>query len=311
MNTKRIMLGVMLSGMASAALAVSAPKADEAPAAPAATPAALTMVDCDTNGMTTSLVKIESIQKDETNRIITSGKGEKIYFRFTPDAQGKVDATGTITETARKSRIREETESVLKAGFKDGWLSPFGFAEGEPPKTCYLHTAQFKRGTLAVEVTQKNAGAADVVHSGKVLIGPAEHWYLSADMPVSNVDQLKYDSATNTFVEKAQPASFYASINGRLGDVYTHYSWKDYHKTIALKGMFKASSRPTESMGIGLGFPVPWEQIPLELFVAHVWTKADSNGTGTSLKKSDDTVFGITFNISKGLAWFKGDGDAK
>jgi hypothetical protein len=55
-------------------------------------------------------------------------------------------------------------------------------------------------------------------------------------------------SENNTI--KEQPASFYIGFNYKFGDVFTNYPVKKFYRDLSMKFLVKASSRPSESMGL-------------------------------------------------------------
>ncbi len=300
MDAKKIAIMVGIASLAGATWA-----ADPAPATDR-----LKLGACKDTAVGISLIDAATIKDDKTLRVITQGEGQEIYFLFKGiDSVGTV--TGTVAETERKSRITQEAKDVIGTILGQKGVTIKSLETGIPVESCYLHIEKNKRGTLAVKIKQippaANADAVTGNYSGKILIGPTEHFNLSADMPVTNIKQLTYDSGSGTVIEKEKPASFYLGLNARWGDVYTNYeTLGSYWKGISLKGLVKASSRPSESMGVGLSFPVP-KVGPLEFFVARVWTKDDQSVGGASLGKTGSTVWGLSFNVPKGLEWFKGD----
>ena len=54
-------------------------------------------------------------------------------------------------------------------------------------------------------------------------------------------------------------------------------------------------------MGVGIGYNFKL----MEVFVARVWTKDDQNVGGASIGTTASTIFGVSFNLTKGLEWTK------
>lgn len=135
-----------------------------------------------------------------------------------------------------------------------------------------------------------------------LIAGPREMLYLSADLPVTKVKELQYDKASNQVTEKDAPENFYLGLNiNPFYDVYTQHRSEVFYRNFSLKLLVKASSRPRESMGVGLGYRFGM----MDVFVAHMRTQDDpdiSSGGGTS-----STAAGVSFNISKAVDWLSGD----
>lgn len=231
------------------------------------------------------------LEETESGRIPPSEKGSKHYLKV-PTGVSKAK----LKEEKRKSRISEDLATIVKIASE---ISDIKAAKAVPQPQCVEYTQGYKRTKIEV----RTLDASDKELSSHTLIaGPAEHFYLSADMPVTSIKQLSYDSGTNSVIEKEKPASFYLGINAKVGDVFTNYPVKEFYKDISFKALVKASSKPSESMGLGIGYNFK----VMEVFVARVWTKDDESVGGTSLGNTPSTIFGVSFNLTKGLNWLKG-----
>ncbi len=195
----------------------------------------------------------------------------------------------TIDEEKRQSRLGQDLTTIFKAITK------------RAPDNCVRWTRLHKRSMMTIEGKDKNG---EVILQTEIAVGPPEHLYLSADMPVTKIKQIVYDSDSKTFQEKEKPSSFYLGLNWRWGDLYTHHSVNEFYKDLSLKALFKASSHPSDSMGLGIGYSLPY----CEIFVASVWTQNDDSVPGTSKGTTQSYIVGLSFNISKGMEWLK---DAK
>ena len=219
--------------------------------------------------------------KDDDIRIPPSKKGSSHTILI---KAGVSSAEGI--EKKRKSRIVEDI----------GTLANIGGMIKSTKKKCIQYTQTHKRTILELTTIDVKKKKSNYI----LTAGVAEHWYMSADMPVNSVKQLSYDSTNNKLIEKEKPASFYIGLNYKLGDIFTNYKAFDFHN-ITLKGLVKASSSPSESIGLGLGYDFKY----FELFVASVWTKDDENIPEQSIGHTNSVIFGISFNLNKGLSWVK------
>ena len=229
------------------------------------------------------------IVNGSTNRIPFSGKGDSIEFRV-PNGTSSV----TVSEEKRKPRIVEEIVTIVKAIREKE-------VEAIVPQEiiCASYVQKYKRSTITVTALDK--GNKELAVSKELIAGPAEHLYLSADLPVTNIKQLTYDSSSSKVVEKEKPASFYLGVNYQVGDIFTDYPGSKFYKKLSLKLMLKASSKPSESMGIGIAYSFD----AADIFAARIRTKDDPSVGGSSLGSTDATVIGASFNITKGIEWYK------
>ena len=134
--------------------------------------------------------------------------------------------------------------------------------------------------------------------SESLVAGPREMFYLTADMPVSQVKQVQYDKASNKVTEKDAPSTFYFGFNiTPFGDAATNYRADSVLENMSIKLLAKASSRPSESTGIGIGYRFSM----FDFFVAHMRTQDDPNVSSGGATSS--TAYGISFNISKAVDW--------
>lgn len=234
----------------------------------------------------------EFIVVDESGRIPPSGKDTPHMLKV-PTGAAKVN----LKEEKRKTRIAEDLATLKKIA-EGMFKTQAEFTEAVAKKECVKYEQSYDRATVEIQVLDSQGKE---LSSSTLVAGPSEHFYLSADMPVTNIKQLTYDSGTNSVIEKEKPASFYIGLNAKFGDVFTNYQFKEFYNDLSIKALVKASSRPSESMGVGVGYNFKL----MEIFVARVWTKDDQNVGGASVGTTASTIFGVSFNLTKGLEWTK------
>lgn len=236
---------------------------------------------------------------DDSSRLF-SGAGTKHIFKLPIKATNIV-----VSEEMRDSRIQQDFKLLAAAFPGIGKVGPYAAVDKAPPKdVCIEYTQKYKRSKISFTI--KDAQDKEILNK-TLTAGPAEHWYLSADMPVTKVSQLVYDSESKTLKEKDKPSTFYFGLNYKVGDLFTEYKLDKFYNDFSVKVLFKASSHPNESMGIGLGYPVG----PAELFVASLWTQNEDDVEGTTKGITQFFAAGVSFNISKGLDWLKSDKSEK
>jgi hypothetical protein len=198
----------------------------------------------------------------------------------------------SIEETRRKSHIEDDLTQLVDY-IKSNISKGFRPAE-ERKKTCIAYTSAFDRSTIVVQIN------SEPPINRSLIAGPEEHWSLSADLPINNTRQLTYDTKTSSIVEKDKPTSFYLGVNYKLGDAYTNYGYLDW-RNLSGKILFKASSSPNDSMGVGIGYSLSF----VDVFVARVWTKNDVNTGLPNLGTTPGNIYGLSLNVSKGISWLK------
>lgn len=269
-------------------------------------------------------------EKESFNLIDVSG-GDRLKFASPEDSKDQQEYTFyigdykssdvnrgdpvvivTIEESRRKSRIVEDIAKVFeyakgqaKAGIDKGAERLAAVVEVPQPQ-CVTYKSAYKRSTISVQgsipVQWRSNGEPKLSINRSLIAGPKEHWSLSADLPITNVKQLTYDSNTASVVEKDKPTSFYIGVNFKVGDVYTNYDYLDLNN-LSGKFLFKASSSPNDSMGVGVGYSFKF----VELFYVRVWTRDDVSTGKTNLGTTPSNIYGVSLNISKGISWLQGD----
>lgn len=151
----------------------------------------------------------------------------------------------------------------------------------------------------------------------EIITGPAEHWFLSADIAINDVEQLKFDTDTGMLSERGEPSPVYLGINYQLGDIHT--KGKLFWKNFVLKGMIEASSTPSESLGAAIGyrgFTRKKHGLDLTTFspwIGYTFTKEDEmdsmGGFTRNTARNSEFRWGISVNLDKLFGWVKSRND--
>jgi len=140
----------------------------------------------------------------------------------------------------------------------------------------------------------------------KVISGGHEHWFLSADVALTddlNVGQSK----TGELELQDKPPSFYVGIDYLLGDLLT--SDRAVWQNIVFKAFVKGTTRPQESVGIGIGLRgkyLGWAALNFEAFSPYFALTFTQTEPGQ--KFSDRKAvgrFGVSLNLDKAIDWIK------
>lgn len=152
---------------------------------------------------------------------------------------------------------------------------------------------------------QSGGDSAAAARTVTLASGEQEHWFLSADVMLS--DDLKFgttDKGTPTLAGK--PPTFYVGANYVVGDLLTLD--RPVWQSIFLKAFVKGSKRPQESAGIAVGVRgkyFNWPALNFEgfsPFVAVTWTRHEEAGVITHPHAGR---VGVAVNLDKAIGWLK------
>jgi len=178
----------------------------------------------------------------------------------------------------------------------------------DSPPAGAIHPPNPSSGMRAPAAPDENSAlTADLV------TGPREHWFLSVDLPVNKISELKFNEMTGKIEPKEKPSNFLIGIDYMLGDLFDD-SNSTWWGGLTPKLMAEASSTPRNSLGFGLGYRLRsikllgnLELDTFSVFVGRIRSQEDkmaADGTvvhGTSYKN----VIGLSFNIDKALDYLK------
>jgi hypothetical protein len=143
---------------------------------------------------------------------------------------------------------------------------------------------------------------APPVRSFSLTSGPAEHWFISADVIVTSKDQFKMENDTLVLAEK--PPAFYVGFGFLFGDLAS--TKRSVLGNLALKILVKGTKSPLDSVGTSLAlrgeYLKKWGLSfeALSPFVAYTWTKEEG-----SVTRSEELRYGVALNIDKAVEWLK------
>jgi hypothetical protein len=144
--------------------------------------------------------------------------------------------------------------------------------------------------------------------SGDVITGPTEHWFLSADVPLRSIRDLSVNKAHQVDTDKT-PTSFLIGLDYQVGDLFEDTSTRRPFDGVLLKLLIKASAKPADTYGLGLGLRgIPFKRHYLDLsvlspFVAWTDERHAPPAGETAQLRARKLVWGVSLNIDKALAW--------
>lgn len=246
---------------------------------------------------------------EATDRWI-SVKGSTVKIEVVYDSD--TDApTIEIKEDPRDTRLSTDFATLVKIVKAVGGVSVV--EKKTPSYQCLEKTYQLTRtrATLKITVTHSVSGK-DTTVDKTITTGPTEHLFLSADVPVTKLKQLKYDNSSSTVTTKDAPTAFYAGFDYTIGDILTSDPEKKW-EGIVFKALLKVSKKPLDGYGGAIGYRSPKFGIlgmtfdAFTPFVGYFWTKYDDkDAAGKPITRTKNGIrFGVSFNLDKALDWTK------
>ncbi len=238
-----------------------------------------------------NVMNIDKLKKERL--ISTHNQGSEFYFRL-KDKTKKV----FIKEEPRVSKISKDLMDLVELGTAIINLpQPFTLipknSNFKPKKECIYYKQSFKRASVYLATIDENNNST--IYNFKV--GSIEHLYLTTDMPITDIKKLSFNQENSSFYKTKQPSALYLGANYKLGDIYLDYPIDKFYNNFSLKGMVEISSRPTKSMGIGIGYHLTKG---VELFIAKLWTDNIYNKNRTPT-----IAYGVSFNLNRALEQVK------
>lgn len=205
-----------------------------------------------------------------------------------------------FAEKSRKTRMAQDLSILVKTVVV--MAAKGKKAEIEIYRTTYQLTK--RRAALTVTASLSEVKTSKV----EVVTGPAEHWFLSADLPAAKLSDVKFVQAKGTLEPKETPRNIYLGLNCMMGDILREQ--QSIFKNLFIKGMLKLSQKPLDGYGVGIGYRFPKVRAlgidisSFSIFAAMMWTK-EENDTKTETLTKRQILFGIGYNLDKALAWMK------
>jgi Asp-tRNA(Asn)/Glu-tRNA(Gln) amidotransferase C subunit len=234
--------------------------------------------------------KLESVQLNTSNFAVL--KQCRILTKVRADLE--------VTATAELKKV--EDQATQNQGSGSGDKSQRNEIQGETPPPGSSGTNPTSSGNAGDNSTPATTEATITVTTG-----PIEHAFLSADLAVNNVKELKIESGE--LVNKDNPSTFYVGFDYMVGDVLAETN--TLAQSLTFKALVQASRKPLDSLGIALGMrlklinaPFGFQLDTLSPWVGYIWNRNDTmTGTKTGHEYKGDWRVGISLNLDKALGW--------
>ncbi len=243
---------------------------------------------------------VEAEAKLSTQRIL-SDKGNRleVFIVF----KGVLAPDLSVTEVARKTRLREDLGVLLKLVQAIG-----GAAVDDMRVERKTYTLQQKHGTVTLaSVRQGSPGTIVSQASTALTTGPAEHFYLSANVPVSQLKELSYSQDTGQLELKDKPTHWLAGFDYAFRDVAVSDP-----SGPSVKLLVEGSAHPADTLGLALGWRGgigPLNLEPISLFAGAVRYYEDAKPkTGESSPRRErriEAIVGLSLHLDAALDWLK------
>ena len=187
--------------------------------------------------------------------------------------------------------------------------------EGSRPARLAALTALAKLKSPAPAAAPAKTDDAEDAPKPKaeLITGPAEHWFLSADVPLNDVKAFTFDKDTNQVALGDEPSTFYIGINFLVGDIKEGN--RPFLGNLVFKAMLKASQHPLDSIGAGIGlrgqYFTKWglNLDALTPFAVYTMTQEDVTENGVVKKRArrnSEFRFGVSLNLDQAIKWVGG-----
>lgn len=247
------------------------------------------------------LEKLRKTYKRGTdNRWISKKQDILEVFVFYRKPDEKLEPKVEFEEKSRKAKLAKDLSVLLK-------IVVAIVAKGVPPDIEMARTTyqlNKKRAILTVSASLGGKKTSKV----EVITGPREHWFLSADLPVAKLSEVKFVQDKGTVEPRETPKHLYLGLNWMIGDILAEK--QNLLKNFFFKAMLKMSKAPLDGYGIGIGYRFPKVRLlgidisSFSMFASLIWTKEEIENKTEELKKRQ-FLFGISYNLDKALGWVK------
>jgi hypothetical protein len=219
-----------------------------------------------------------------------------------PERITAIEGLGTLGDAKATSTLRDYANGT-DAGVRNAALIALS----------KLKTAAGAPAAAAVPAKAEAADEAAPKPSVDVITGPREHWFLSADVPITAAEALTFDKDTGQVTLGDEPSTFYLGVNFLVGDLKDPK--RSFIGNVVVKGLLKASNRPLDSYGFALGLRGQYlSKLGLNLdaltpLVAMTFTQEDveENGVVTRrARRNSELRFGVSLNLDQAVKWVGG-----
>ncbi len=204
-----------------------------------------------------------------------------------------------IEERKRKTRIAQDISILTK-------LIVLPMVKGVMLMPIYMADRQYRLGKQYGSLLVTAVLDKEKEERVEIITGPAEHWFLSADLIVLKLSKVEFVSNQGTIEPRETPKVFYLGVNWMIGDILNER--QNLLKNFFVKGMLKFSNKPFDSYGFGIGYRFPKVKVlgidisSFSVFGSWLWTKEQLEDKSKELTKQQ-IQFGISFNLDKAMGW--------
>ena len=263
---------------------------------------------------------------EDPTRIISAAP-DQIMLILPADVTDKAPVA-VVKETKRLTRLAQDIQTLVTTVIQKE-LGKGTAADKEPTLQVMVQTITLSERRATVDISARgvptpgeNRTIADdsckngacVMRKTTVTTGGTELCFLSIDVPITKVSDVKYDSTTGSLQLQSTPTTAFLGFDVAFDDILTKpegFGWRN----LVGKAFIKLSSRPADAFGFGIGFRPPRVSLGglsldvLQVFGAYVWTSQDSvtsaSATNPNSSYKGSIRGGLSFNLDKLADWLK------
>lgn len=264
---------------------------------------------------------------EDPTRIISAAP-DQIMLILLADVTDLQAPVAVVKETKRLTRLAQDIQTLATKVIQKE-LGKGTAADKEPTLQVMVQTITLSERRATVDISARgvptpgeNRTVADdscktgacVLRKATVTTGGTELCFLSIDVPITKVSDVKYDSTTGSLQLQSTPTTAFLGFDVAFDDILTKpegFGWRN----LVGKAFIKLSSRPADAFGFGIGFRPPRVSLGglsldvLQVFGAYVWTSQDSvTSAGAANPNSSykgSIRGGLSFNLDKLADWLK------
>jgi hypothetical protein len=274
------------------------------------------------NSQAKDLVRVYSFYRDDGKKPVLRFDEKQRQLLIADQFRTLIKLADSLPAAVTQKIVVEAADYELKLRRATLKVTASLAADGEPATTDPARKPQW---IVVVDFTNggepKNAERA----AADILTGPREPWSLSADVPVTSIGDVKVDDKAENIELADTPGTFYVGLNfAPFGDALRLPG--GFAEALTVKALLKASRRPSDSFGIGVGLrPGLFANSSLlqifdtlSPYISYTRSRVEEekeNADGTTEKihfKRNEFSIGISLDLESALGFVKKAGsDAK
>jgi hypothetical protein len=237
-----------------------------------------------------------ALEHTDTRWISSTGDRLDIYLFH----ESKTSPAMEFKEQARRTKIGDQIAALIETVVGIDPSAAMANLQLEHRVYCLEKKRSNLKVTASLSMEEPAVASKKIAAEANLITGPREHWFLSADVIVNDIDELKVNEETGEIEPEKSPETFLFGINYGFGDILGD------HNHFVLKLLFEGSSDPQNKMGAAIGYRFSGEVAGFELQAISPYVGVlRVRGEDDELDDEEEFVAGISLNFDKLLASLK------